>query len=356
MSAIAATLPYATLPVAEVLSRAEAALEAAELGALAGTLADAVGCARGARALLFLATFGLWPRLRDGEFVAGFGARRLAPAAARLLRLTGVAAATPGAAARALLALLGAGALDAADLLTPRALVALHGALRARGSAAAAAAAAPPAAAAEAAAAAAAVLLRGIISEMDGFASAGVFIAAFFASDACELPLAAQRDVMARVCASADVRDLAGSPRALMDALPAHALAIAEALAAADDDSDADDAGNLAGFVDDEIAYSSTDSAKHARRRARSGPAPSAFDDSSDDSSSEDDDDDKDGGSSDTSGNSADDAAASSSSESAPVIGRKRLRQPPAAAAARARARHADTGAAARYIDAEARR
>jgi hypothetical protein len=329
-----AALPHVSLPVADVLSRASGVLPAAELGALAGTLADACGCARGARALLFLASFGLWPRLRDGEFVAGFGARRLP--AARLLRLAARAAAAGAAgagaspaaaalaAARALLSLHGAGALDAADLVSPRALAALHGV----------AAGWPEAGGARTRAAA--HLLRGLVGEMESFAAAGAFLAALFAAPECALAPAAQRDVLAEVCACDDVRDLAGSPRALMDALPAHAAAIAVALADGAHDSDADEEGNLAGFVDDSIVFSSGSSSPSSDEASASDGSGSSSD-SSESSGSR-------GGRGGGRGR-----GAAASPDSAPVVGHKRSRP----AAARPPPPHYPSS---RYVDAEARR
>lgn len=245
-------LPHVTLPLSEVISRARSALPAAELGSLTASLASAVGCARGSRALLFLVTFGLWSRLHDGEFVEGFGAHRLP--AARLLRLASASCDSPAMAVRTMLSLHSAGALDAADLAAPRALAAMHGIISAWWSDAHGGAAGEAAVTA-----AAARFLVGLVSDMDSFANAGAFLASFFNDTACKLPRAAVRLILTDVCSNEDVHDLAGSPRALIDALPAHAAAISEALAAAADDSDADEDGNLAGFVADDIVYDTTD-------------------------------------------------------------------------------------------------
>ena len=345
------------LPLSEVISIASRVLDDGSLGALSGGLACAAGASRGSALLLFLARFGLWPRLADAEFVAGLrgasapSAPPLRLSGPRVIRLALATAASAPRGAAAVLSLLRAGALDGGDLLSRRSLAALHGLLRVPEGEAAAGA-----------------LLAGVAGDMDSFAEVGALLARFLAgagAAAPPLPPAQARAIIARVCASEDVRDLAGSPQALMAALPAHAEAIAEALAAAADDSDADEAGNLAGFVcgDDQIEYSSDEEGEEEE-----------YDDDDDDGNDDDDEDDETDGDARRQppppppppkiGAAGGRARALSSTSAAsslpPIVGRRTWTAPvdaaPAAKRRRVDAGQAGAAAAARYVDGMARR
>jgi hypothetical protein len=109
-----------------------------------------------------------------------------------------------------------------------------------------------------------AALVARLASELESFAQLGLFLRLLLDSPACAAAGAGEAAALLRsVLAHEDVRDLAGTRRDLTDALPEHARAITEGLAAAEaeDASDADEDGNLAEFVcgDSEVEFSTSE-------------------------------------------------------------------------------------------------
>ena len=300
------------LDAAELVARAaDGALPEQAVGQLVALLADwRLGGSRGATLRLLVAARCDERLLASPEFLEGLGAGRLKSSRV-LAHAFARSRGSPAAALRRIDALVGAGAVN---VFSSSALAALH-----RGMAAWGAAPAPKAA-----------LLGALVASLDTFAEAGTLLAALLEHADSELlggPAAAE-ELLRAVLREPAVRDLAGEPADLAAHLPDFEAAVAEALAAGasdDDGDDADEAGNLAGFVDDEIRYD-TDAredegrgsdgegggAAGARRRGGGGGGSSSEDDGDGDGGDGDDDDDDDsggsGGSGSGSGGSDDDA------------------------------------------------
>lgn len=101
-------------------------------------------------------------------------------------------------------------------------------------------------------------LLCRLVSEIDTFQQAGMFLDLFFNSPANTMSAETQVSVLQLVFKDQDVRDLAGRPEDLLSQIPDLADDVRDALIGADsDDSEEDEEGNLAGFVagDDEVDY-----------------------------------------------------------------------------------------------------
>lgn len=104
-------------------------------------------------------------------------------------------------------------------------------------------------------------VLGNLAGELDTFGGAGLFLRLFIDSPASDLTREEVGHLLATLVTNENVRDLAGDPGDLLAALPDYSGDIQEGLLAAVADSDASDAdedGDLAGFVcdDDEVVYS----------------------------------------------------------------------------------------------------
>jgi hypothetical protein len=211
------------------------------LGRLTGVLADLLHPAARRRGVLaLLCGAGLQQRLYSAEFLEGVGAERLN--SRRLVRHTfRQAQGSAAAASRGLGALAAAGVLN---LHSRGALAALHAGMAAwhlDGRV---------------------QLVGRLAGEMETFAQVGLFLRLLLDSPAWAGGAREAEALLRGVVAQEDVRDLAGPRKDLTDALPEHARAILEGLGAADSEgSDADDDGNLAGFVcgDSEVEFSTSE-------------------------------------------------------------------------------------------------
>lgn len=167
-----------------------------------------------------------------------------------------------------------------------------------------------------------AALLTAIVSSVDNFAQAGLFLSLFLECPESCLEADDATELLERVLSDGDVQDLAGEAKDLADYLPDYADVVNRTLIASEadeDGSEADEEGNLAGFVDDRIEYD-TD---------YSGSDEASAEDEGDEGSSEG----ESGDSSEDDGNAKprrrkSKAAASSASSSAPALspGHKRPR------------------------------
>ncbi len=93
-------------------------------------------------------------------------------------------------------------------------------------------------------------LLARVAGEMDSAAQAGLFLGLFLTGPASVLTPEEEAAALAVVAHDADVRDLAGRREDLVAGLPVvHREAALEQLGASSEESDEDEAGNLAGFV-----------------------------------------------------------------------------------------------------------
>jgi hypothetical protein len=219
------------------------------LGRLVGVLADLLHPASPRRGVLrLLLGSGLQARLYAPEFLEGVGASRLN--SARLVRHTFSSAAGPGEALRGLAALASAGVLN---LHSRRALAELHAGMAGWHVDARIA------------------LVGRLASEFESFAQVGLFLRLLLDSPARSGAPGEAGALLRGVMALEDVRDLAGSSRDLMDALPEHAEDIAAGLGAEEAASDADEEGNLAGFVcgDDEVDFSSSEEGEGESQQRR---------------------------------------------------------------------------------------
>ena len=217
------------------------------LGRLVGVLADLLHPASPRRGVLrLLLGSGLQARLYAPEFLEGVGASRLN--SARLVRHTFSCAAGPGEALRGLAALASAGVLN---LHSRRALAELHAGMAGWHVDARIA------------------LLGRLASELESFAQVGLFLRLLLDSPARSGAPGDAGALLRGIAALEDVRDLAGSSRDLMDALPEHAEDIAAGLGAEEAASDEDEEGNLAGFVcgDDEVEFSSSEGEGESQQR-----------------------------------------------------------------------------------------
>ena len=284
------------LDAAELVARAaDGALPEQAVGQLVALLADwRLGGSRGATLRLLVAARCDERLLASPEFLEGLGAGRLKSSRV-LAHAFARSRGSPAAALRRIDALVCAGAVN---VFSSSALAALH-----RGMAAWGAAPAPKAA-----------LLGALVASLDTFAEAGTLLAALLEHADSELlggPAAAE-ELLRAVLREPAVRDLAGEPADLAAHLPDFEAAVAEALAAGasdDDGDDADEAGNLAGFVDDEIRYDTDAREDEGRgsdgegggaagaRRGGGGGGSSSEDDGDGDADDDDDDDDDSGGS-----------------------------------------------------------
>jgi hypothetical protein len=217
--------------------------DALALGRLTGVLADLVhpSCPRrGVLALLVGA--GLQAHLYHAEFLEGVGAARLN--SRRLVRFTFAQARGSAAqASRGLVALAAAGVLNLYSRGALAALAAGMAGWHVDGRA---------------------QLVARLASELESFAQLGLFLRLLLDAPAGAAAGAGEAAALLRgVLAHEDVRDLAGTRKDLVDALPEHARTIAEGLAAAEaeDASDADEEGNLAGFIcgDSEVEFSTSE-------------------------------------------------------------------------------------------------
>jgi hypothetical protein len=136
-------------------------------------------------------------------------------------------------------------------------------------------------------------VLGNLAGELDTFWGAGLFLRLFIDSPACDLTREEVAHLLSTLVTNENVRDLAGDPGDLLASLPDYSGDIQEGLFAAvgdSDASDADDDGDLAGFVcdDDEVVYSEDSGEEEeeeeeevrivepSRASAKRGRAPSA--------------------------------------------------------------------------------
>jgi hypothetical protein len=260
----------ASINVARLLHLADASLDARALGQLVALLADELHprAPRGG-ALRLVVAGGLAARLADADFIEALGAEHLKTA--RLLRLAFSRAGDSP--ARAIAAVAGMAAAGALNVYSASALAALHEGI------------------AGWRVPIVADLVGRIAEGLDSFAQAGLFISLLLAAPGCALDAAGAAALLRAVVARPDVRDLAGAPADMMRQLPRDAAAAAadELRARAEsDDSDADEDGNLAGFVCGDDEESAEESAGDDGSEA-----------GSEDDEEEDEDDDESGGSDD---------------------------------------------------------
>lgn len=236
------------ISVYALLHAAAPVLDSLSLGQLVGVLAEELRPRAPRKAVLsLLRATGLAGKLRDAEFVEGVGPSRFK--SCRLLRFVFSSTASPSEAITACASLLAAGALR---LRSPSAFAALHEGARGWR---------PEVLGA---------LAGALAGEMDSFRAAGAFLGGLLASPVSRLEPAEAAALLRAVAAREDVRDLAGDPNDFLNALPPDlADEVEEELLAAVGDSgasDADGAGNLAGFVcaDDEVEFSTSASGSPA--------------------------------------------------------------------------------------------
>lgn len=168
----------------------------------------------------------------DADFVEALGSSRIK--SARLIHNTFARGASPSAAIARVAGLAASGALR--SLLSPTLLAALHVGI------------------AGWRVEVVAELIGRLVEGMDTFSAAGAFLAAFLKTDSSSLEAVEELSLLRLVVARGEVRDLSGAAVDLLDQLPrALAGGVEDELLARDasDDSDADDDGNLVGFVVD---------------------------------------------------------------------------------------------------------
>ena len=220
--------PTAVSPADVLRNAARHGLDAAALGALLRCFTEWFSLSR-LGTLRLLVEAGLVGQLESAEFVDALGSRLLR--SRHLVTLVfHVHAGSPGPAIRALTAFAAAGALHCASETTAEALRlgTRNWPLGAR-----------------------AMLVTALAAEADTFSTAGAILRALLEGGGVE-PFEPEdaSALLVRVLRSPDVRDLAGDPRDLSLALPDWAAEVrASGLLALDATSDADDSGNLAGFV-----------------------------------------------------------------------------------------------------------
>jgi hypothetical protein len=223
----------------ELVSRASEELAPQELGKLVAVLSDWLLGGSHRATLKLIVHAGVADLLTSSEFLEGLGAGRLK--SKQLLRLAfKTHAASPGGAVAMIERLAAAGAVNP---FSSSALAALHDGMRGWRFV-------EPKAA----------LLVAIVSSFDTFAQAGLFLSLLLESPASGLGAEEVPPLLEAVLADGDVRDLAGDTGDLLAALPDYADVVEDALARAhseDGASEADEDGNLAGFVDDEIVFDS---------------------------------------------------------------------------------------------------
>jgi hypothetical protein len=289
-------------------------LDAGALGGLVAMLADWLLGGSRLATLRLIVEADLEELLASPEFVDRLGKGRLKSRA--LVTLAFRRAASPSAAITNVLGLMSAGALN---VFSASALVALHTGMRGWASV-------EPRAA----------LVGGLLAELDSWADAARLLALLLGSPACEWTDGESRELLRRVLAQEDVRDLAGDPTTeLPGALPEYADILEDALGAFSegDGSEADEHGNLAEFVvgDDEVSYDSdvsggsgdgSDDSDGAGQRGLAAGAPSRRGGEG-----------HDGGAPPRRRQRAD-SAVSDASEQAPTASRKRLRRADDGAAA----------------------
>jgi len=113
-------------------------------------------------------------------------------------------------------------------------------------------------------------LVGNLAGELNSFASAGLFLHLLLDSKECGWSKEHSTQLLRSVVAQDNVKDLAGNPADLLAALPQYKADIEEDLFAAVNDSDASDAdecGDLAGFVcgDDEVEYSGSEAERRVK-------------------------------------------------------------------------------------------
>ena len=223
-----------TIGVIRLLKLASSSLDPCAMGQLVALLADTC-YPRGPRAgALRLAERAALEELYcDSDFVEALGSSRIK--SARLVRGTFARATSPSAAIARVAGLATSGAIG--NLLSSSLLVALHNGLsgwRVQVQA---------------------ELLGRLVEGFDTFTSAGEFLAQFLKSDGNTLESGEELALLRLIVGRSEVRDLSGSATDLLDQLPpALAGGVEDEIFNRDasDDSDADEDGNLMGFIDDD--------------------------------------------------------------------------------------------------------
>lgn len=264
--------PFPPCDPLELVSRASEELSPQELGKLVAVLSDWLLGGSHRATLKLIVHAGVADLLTSSEFLEGLGIGRLK--SKQVLRLAfRTHADSPGGAVTMIERLAAAGAVNP---FSSSALEALHDGMRGWRFV-------EPKAA----------LLVAIVSSFDTFAQAGLFLSLLLESPASGLGAEEVPPLLEAVLADGDVRDLAGDTGDLLAALPDYADVVEDALARAhseDGASEADEDGNLAGFVDDEIVFDSDADGSDAHEEEaenRSGSSGSDSDGSSSDSDSD---------------------------------------------------------------------
>ena len=227
--------------VIRMLKLASTSLDPRAMGQLVALLADTC-YPRGPRSgALRLAERAVLEELYcDADFVEALGSSRIK--SARLVRGTFARATSPSAAIARVAGLATSGAIG--NLLSPSLLVALHNGMsgwRVEVQA---------------------ELIGRLVEGLDTFSSAGEFLAHFLKSEGNTFESGEELSLLRLIVARGEVRDLSGAAADLLDQLPpALAGGVEDELLDRDasDDSDANEDGNLMGFVSDNIEYEDDD-------------------------------------------------------------------------------------------------
>jgi hypothetical protein len=243
---------YASLSVhvGELIAAVADKMSPSDLGVLAASLADLLEIKK-KKSLKFALAVHLWDEFRNAEFLAGFGKDRVD--SLEVLKFAFQVAEGPGEACTTIAGLNEAGAFGDDETIDSEGFItALHEGIQGWSKGGSILSVEPIAR-----------LLHGFASEMDTFSQLGKFLAAFLNNEqARRLPAAIINGVLEALCGSDDVRDLAGKPEHLIEAVPSQyeALLTENLLMwdGEDSDSDRDEKGHLKGFVcdDDEVEFS----------------------------------------------------------------------------------------------------
>ncbi len=247
--------------VIRLLKLASTSLDPRAMGQLVALLADTC-YPRGPRSgALRLAERAVLEELYcDADFVEALGSSRIK--SARLVRGTFARATSPSAAIARVAGLATSGAIG--NLLSPSLIVALHNGMsgwRVEVQA---------------------ELIGRLVEGLDTFSSAGEFLAHFLKSEGNTLETSEELSLLRLIVARGEVRDLSGAAADLLDQLPpALAGGVEDELLDRDasDDSDANEDGNLMGFVSDNIEYEDEDEDDESEGESGSGDSGGRDDD-----------------------------------------------------------------------------
>jgi len=335
-------MEYRSVGAWDLFNAARKELDPGALGTLLRIVAPMTGCTKRRHMLHFIAKANMWQRLQDAEFVEALGAG--AVKSCELIRFAFEVGATTGPAdcINDLVGMLRAGAIE---LESDRSVAAF-----ARGIA--------PWKSPDSILA----LLAGVMSEIDAFQGVGDFLRRMLDAIGHAWPTTFVSELLSLLFSRhPDLRDLSGKPRELFDAVPDYRHALVNAFAEGSDDEEADDNGNLAGFIaySDDEEDSGTEGEEGSEGSEASGSEVEV--DDSDATASDGADDDKDGedgsdassssgsnsdGASDSGSDSSDSSESSDSDSSASSAPHRRRRAGRAAVAALAASKRIGAAAA----------